>query len=50
MHKLYLYVILVIGIAGYLVLGRIALDISEGIHKTDKQENVNGIREMGKTK
>jgi hypothetical protein len=45
MHKLYLYIALVVGISGYLLLGRIALDISEG-----QQENVNGVREVGKTK
>jgi hypothetical protein len=39
-----------VGISGYLLLGKIALDISEGIHQTDKQENVNGVREVGKTK
>jgi hypothetical protein len=50
MHKLYLYIALVVGISGYLILGKVALGISEGIHQTDKQENVNGVREVGKTK
>jgi hypothetical protein len=31
MHKLYLYIILVVGISGYLLLGKVALEISEGV-------------------
>lgn len=32
MHRLYLYIALVIGIGGYLLLGKIALNISEKAH------------------
>jgi hypothetical protein len=50
MHKLYLYIILVVGITGYLVLGKVALVVSEGIQQTDIQENTNGVREVGRVK
>jgi hypothetical protein len=34
MEKLWLYIIIVVGLSGYLVLGKTALEVSEG-----KQDN-----------